>query len=150
MANTFNVSKINTLHANSQASTTGELTIDEEDIESGPSESDVEIADSVTDPNGATIYTVSRFTMSIALADYDFLFTDTMDDGNTLLATMTSRSTAYLQFDLEGGTLQDSTANTWFEVRPVVSPDMDNFTDDDLISGMLEFTYSDHGGVPVV
>lgn len=150
MADTFNVSKINTLHANSQASTTGEITIGEEDIESGPSESNVEISDAVTDPNGGTIFTVSRFTMTIALADYDSCFVDTVNSGNTLLAEMTSRNMIFLQFELQGGTLQDSAASTWFEVRHTVRTSMDAFTDDDLISGVLEFTYSDHGGVPVV
>ena len=145
MADTFKVSKINQVHANSQDSTTGEITTTE--VESGDAELTVDVSDNVTDVNGATIFTVSRLEGTLPIADYDFCFVDTMDDSNTLEDAMVARQLVYVQLDLEGGTMQDASGNTWFEVRPVVMPDMDIGSDDDLVTGMLEFTHSEHSGV---
>lgn len=145
MANTFKNSKLNTIHVNSASQTTGEIT--SSDISSDQTDLNVEIADNETDPDGATYFTVSRLTGTLVIDDYDFGFTDTMNSGNTLETEMTSRNKVYVQIDLEGGTLQDSSASTWFQVRPVLAPTMDPGTDDALVKPMLEFTHSDHSGV---
>jgi len=145
MANTFKVSKLNTVHINSTNASSGEISTS--DISADDTSLDVTIADSETDPDGATYFTVSRLEGSIAITDFDALFVDTMTNSKTVETAMTERSKVYVQLDLEGGTMQDSSSNTWFEVRPVVMPSMDVATDDDLVAGMLEFTHSDHSGV---
>jgi hypothetical protein len=145
MANTFKVSKLTQVHANSQDSTTGEITT--KDISADDTELNVEIADAETDPDGATFFTVSRLTGTLGIDDYDFCFVDSLDNGSTLEEEMASRNKVFVQLVLEGGTLQDGNGNTWFEVRPVVMPAMEVGTDDDLVTGMLEFTHSDHDGV---
>lgn len=145
MANTFKVSKITKVHVNSTNGTAGEIVTS--DISSDDTNLDVNIADAETDPDDATYFTVSRLEGELGLEDFDALYVDTMNDGNTVEDTMTSRSKVYVQIELEGGTLQDGSGSTWFQVRPVVPPAMDVSTDDDLVTGMLNFTHSDHSGV---
>lgn len=145
MANTFKVSKLKKVHINSTSGTTGEIVTT--DISADNTSLDVTIADSETDPDDATYFTVSRMEGSLALADYDAAFVDTMNNSSTIEDEMTSRNKVYVQLELEDGTMQDGSASTWFQVRPTVMPDMDVSTDDDLVAGMLEFTHSDHSGV---
>jgi hypothetical protein len=37
--------------------------------------------------------------------------------------------------------------STWIEVRPVVYPELDAGTDDDLVAGRLDFQHSEYDGV---
>ena len=145
MANTFKVSKINELGANSQDSSTGEITTTQ--IQSGDAELTVDVSDNVTDVDGATIFTVSRLEGTLPVADFDFCFVDTMNDGSTLEDAMAARELVYVRLALEGGELQTSSGSNRFEVRPVVMPDLSPGSDEDFVTGMLEFTHSDHGGV---
>jgi len=145
MASTYNVSKLNEVAVNSQTSTTGEIRTT--DIDAANSDWSVEVSDNEQDPEGRTYFTVSRMTGSIVVKDYDFLFTDTMDNSNTVETDMVANTEIYVQLVLEGGTLQDSNANTWFEIKPVAFPMGDVSTDDALLKPQLDFTHSDFGGV---
>lgn len=145
MASTFKVSKLNKVLINSTSGTTG--AISSTDISSDGTSLEVSVADSETDPDDATFFTVSRMEGELVLNDYDVLFADTMNNGNTVETEMTSRGKVYVQMQLEDGTMQDSSTSTFFEVRPAVEPTMDVSTDDDLVAGLLRFTHSDHGGV---
>lgn len=141
---TFKVSKINKVTANSTTGTTGEITATA--ISADDTSLDVEIADSETDPDGATVFTVSRMEGELAVQDFDFAFNSTMNNGDTIETAMTSREKIYVGIELEDGTMADSSGSTEFQVRPVVQPNMDVATDDDLTHAMLTFTHSDHGG----
>lgn len=145
MADTYHVSKLNKIHWNSTSGTTGEIT--STSIDSDNTDIEIEVSDNVTDPDGATVFTVARMSGSTTVNDYDDLFVETMNNGSTVEEEMASRNTIYAKFDLEGKSLEDSTGSNWFEVRPVARPQGDVGTDDALLSGVFEFTHSDHGGV---
>jgi hypothetical protein len=145
MAQTYNVAKLNEVAVNSQDDTLGEIRTS--DIDEANTDWSVEIAENETDPEGQVFFTVSRMTGSIVVKDYDFLFVDTMNNGDTVETAMVNRQTVYVQLDLEGGTLQDSSGNTWFQIRPVTAPMGDVSTDDSLLKPSLSFTHSDFGGV---
>jgi len=141
---TFKVSKINKITANSTTGTTGEITATA--IAADETSLDVNIADSEQDPDGATVFTVSRLEGELAVQDFDFAFTSTMNNGSTIESAMTGRNKIHVGIELEDGTMADSSGTTTFEVRPVVEPNMEVATDDDLVHAMLSFTHSDHGG----
>jgi hypothetical protein len=141
---TFKVSKINKVTANSTTGTTGEITATA--ISADDTSLDVTIADSEQDPDGATVFTVSRLEGELAVQDFDFAFNSTMNNGSTIESAMTGRNKIYVGIELEDGTMADSTGSTEFQVRPVAEPNMEVGTDDDLVHAMLRFTHSDHGG----
>ena len=138
-------SKLQKVEMNSTDGTTG--AIETTDVEGGEQDLNVTVADSVQDVDQATVYTVSRLEGQIAILDYDAVFVDTMDDSNTVEQAMTQRNKIYVRVTLQGGVIELPDGTQWIQVRPVVYPDMDAGTDDDLVAGMLEFTHSEHDGV---
>jgi len=145
MAGTYKNSKLTQIEANSQDSSTGAISTKE--VEAGEQDLSVETPDSVTDPDGATVYTVARMPASLTIFDYDFCFVDTLNSGNTIEGEMVARNKIFVKLHLQGGIMELPNGDQWIEVRPVVFPGMDAGTDDDLVAGMLEFTHSEHDGV---
>jgi hypothetical protein len=145
MAGTYKNAKLTKIEANSQDASTGAISTT--DVEGGEQDLGVEVPDSVTDPDGATVYTVARLPASIAIFDYDFCFVDTLNSGKTLEGEMAARNKVFVKMHLQGGTIQLPNGDQWLGVRPTVFPDIDAGTDDDLVAGMLEFTHSVHDGV---
>lgn len=141
MANTFKDAKITKLHINSQSSTTGELTTTDIDAENTSIDTTPE---GNTDPDGATAFTSEEIDATITVLDHDFLFVDTMNDGNTAEDTMPS--TLYVQIECQGGTLQDSAGNSWHQVRATTSEVGDISDASDKRKGELSFIARDHGG----
>lgn len=142
---TFKNSKLQQIEANSQGSSTGAISTT--DVEGGEQDLEVEVPDSVTDVEGQTVYTVSRLPGSLMIFDYDFCFTDSMDSGNTLEEAMANRSKVFVRLTLQDGVIQLPDSTQWLEVRPVVYPEMDAGTDDDLVAGAFEFQHSVYDGV---
>ena len=142
---TFKNSKLQKVEINSTDGSTG--AIETTDVEGGEQDLSVTIADNVQDVDQATVYTVSRLEGSLAIFDYDVIFTDAMDSGDTVDDAMVARDKVYVRLTLQGGVIELPDGTQWIEVRPVAMPDMDAGTDDDLVAGMLEFTHSEHDGV---
>jgi|APHM01.1.fsa_nt_gi hypothetical protein len=143
----FKVSNLVQLQINSQDSTTGAVTVLGDDVSTSDTTLDVEISDNVQDVEQQTVFTVSRMTGELAILDYDALFVDTLNSGNTVEDEMVARNKIYVQIELEGGVMQDGNGNQWFEVRPVVMPTTAVESDEDLVKGMLTFNHSDFSGV---
>lgn len=143
----FKVSNLVQLLLNSQSSTTGAVTVSGDDVATGDTTLDVEISDNVQDVEQETVFTVSRMTGEIAILDYDALFVDTLDSGNTVEDEMVARNKIFVQIELEGGIMQDGSGSQFFPVRPVVMPTTAIESDEDLVKGMLSFNHSDFSGV---
>lgn len=141
MAGTFKDAKITKVHINSQSSTTGEITTT--DIDADNTSIDTNPTGN-TDPDGATAFTSEELDVTITFLDHDFLFTDTMNDGNTAEATMPNK--LFVQIECQGGTLEDSSATTWHEVRATTSEVGDVSDASDKRKGELSFIARDHGG----
>lgn len=141
MANTFKDAKITTLHINSQDSTTGELTTSEIDADNTSISTTPE---GITDPDGATAFTSEEIDATITVTDHDFLFVDTMNNGSTAEDTMPQK--LWVQIELQGGTLVDSSGNQWHEVRATTSEVGDVSDASDKRKGELSFIARDHGG----
>jgi len=147
MASTYNAASLNKFALNSQASTTGEIRTG--DIDAGNSEWSVELTDDETTPQQEPFFVAARMTGPIVLEDYDALFTDTMNNGNTAVKTMTNNGTLYVQFVLEGGTITAGDNSTqWFEVKPHVRPIGDVSSDTELLKGEISFNFTDFDGPP--
>lgn len=142
---TYKNSQLQKVEANSQDSSTGAIST--VDVEGGEQDLSVEIPDSVQDTEQQTIFMVSRLPASLAIFDYDFCFTDSMQSGNTLEEAMVQRNQIYVRLTLEGGVIQLPSGDTWLQVRPIVYPSMDAGTDDDLVVGTLEFQHNEYDGV---
>lgn len=149
MAQTYNAAYLKEIAANSQSATTGEIRVTEEDI-SDESDWSVTIADSETTPEDQPFFVVSKMEGTIVVGDYDFGFTDTMNNGDTVETAMTKNATIFVQLVLEGGTLQDSSSNTWFEVKPRIAPSGDISDNEMLLKPQLEFIHSDYGGAQTI
>jgi hypothetical protein len=141
---TFQNSQLNKVEINSAANSTGAISTT--DISADGTSLDSSISDNETTPSGQTIFTVSRLEGEIVVNDMDFLFTDTMDSGNTVETAMNNRTTVYVRLTLEGGVIQESGGSDWIEVRPVTEVDYNPATDDALVSGVFRFTHPDSGG----
>jgi hypothetical protein len=142
---TYKNSRLQQVEANSQDSSTGAISTTE--VEGGEQDISVEVSDSVQDTEQQTVFTVSRLPGSIAIFDYDFCFTDTLNSSNTLEEEMVQRNFIYVRLTLQDGTMQLPDGSTWIEVRPVVYPELDAGTDDDLVVGRLDFQHSEYNGV---
>jgi len=141
MAGTFKDAKITEVAINSQNSTTGEIRtsdIDGDNSELGTT------PEGLTDPDGATVFTSEELDFGIVVFDHDFLFTDTMNDGNTAEDTMPNK--LWVQIVCQGGTLEDSGGNTWHEVRATTSETGDITDASDKRKGELSGVLRDHGG----
>jgi len=145
MAETYKNSKLQKIEVNSQDSATGAIST--EDVEGGEQDLSVEVPDAVTDPDGATVFTVARMPASLTIFDYDFCFVDTLNSGKTLVGEMVANNYVFVKLHLQGGIIELPNGDQWIEVRPVVYPNMDAGTDDDLVAGKLDFTHSEHDGV---
>ena len=145
MANTYNAAYLKEVAANSTSATTGEIRVTEEDV-SDESDWSVTITDSETTPEDQPFFVVSKMEGTIVVGDYDFGFTDTMSSGNTIETAMVNNNTIFVQLVLQGGTLSDSSGNTWFEVKPRISPVGDVSDNEMLLKPQLEFIHSDYGG----
>jgi len=144
MSHTYNASALQEVAVNSQDSTTGEIRTSDISDESDWS---VDIPDAETTPEDEPFFVVSKMTGELVIEDYDFGFVDTMNSGDTLEDRMVANQTVFVQLVLEGGTLQDSAASTWFEVKPMVPPIGDVSDNEGLLKPRLDFTHSDYGGV---
>jgi len=142
---TYKSSRLQQVEANSQNSSTGAISTTE--VEGGEQDISVEVPDSVQDTEQQTVFTVSRLPASIAIFDYDFCFVDTLNSSSTLEEEMVNRNKIYVRLTLQDGTIQLPDGSTWINVRPVVYPELDAGTDDDLVAGMLEFQHSEYDGV---
>jgi hypothetical protein len=141
---TFQNSQLNKAEVNSQASSTGAISTT--DISTRDTSLDSTVSDNEQTPSGQTIFTVSRLEGEIAVIDMDFLFVDTLNNGNTVEDEMDARNTVFLRLTLEGGVIQDSGGSKWLEIRPVTEVSYDPTTDDALVAGVLRFTHPDSGG----
>lgn len=141
MAGTFRDAKITEIAINSQDSTTGEIRTTQI-VQSDTSLDTTPAGD--TDPDNATIFRAEELELTVTVADHDFLFVDTMNDGSTAEDTMPN--TLYVQVVCEGGTLNDSSSNTWHEVRATTSEVGDVSDPSAGRNGQLQGTLQDHGG----
>lgn len=138
-------SRLKKVEANSQSSSTGAISTTE--VEAGEQDISVEVPDSVQDTSQETVFTVSRLPASLTIFDYDFCFVDTLNSSNTLEEEMVNRNKIFVRLTLQDGTMQLPDGSTWINVRPVVYPELDAGTDDDLVAGVLEFQHSSYSGL---
>lgn len=142
MAGTFKDAKVTKVHINSQNSSTGAISTT--DIDADDTDGLDTTPEGNTDPDGATAFTSEELDFSIVFLDHDFLFVDTMNDGNTAEDTMPNK--LYVKIECQGGTLEDSSSNTWHEVRATTSEVGDITDGSDKRKGELSGILRDHGG----
>lgn len=142
---TLKDAKVTKVHMNSQDSTTGEVT--STDIDANNTSVESQTGDTEQDPDGGIIFVEETLDVTIVFEDWDALFTNTMNSGNTVETAMVNGSKIWVQIETQGGTIQDSSANNRLEVRPVVR-EVGDVTDKSANrKGELSFVHVDHGGV---
>jgi len=98
---TFNNPKITKLEIDTDSGLSGAVSTT--DIKQGDTDLSVETPDGPTDPEGNPYKTVNRLRGGIAVVDMDFLYTDTLNSGNTLESEIYDNTALYFRVTCEDG-----------------------------------------------
>lgn len=100
---TYNNPKVTKLEIDTDSGLTGAISTT--DLDQDSTDLEVTTPDGPTDPGGNKYKTVNRLEGGVGVKDMDFLYTDTMNSGNTLETEIYSNTDLYFRVTCEDGTI---------------------------------------------